>query len=242
MAPRTIRFAGERYRVLGGAGGGSNPPVPPSGGGGGGGGGGGFSIDLDGAEKKLQVFMKKHPRFFPALTALGLGVTAAGQFGDGDPVAKNAMEAAGSVGLGLAGQKAGAVLGGILGMPLGPIVSAAGTFLGGAAGMALGSGAGADILGGIYNQVTGGSEGDKTRREYAKDVRLQNQLRLEGLTEAAPVLDQIAKMQDARSINMARQNAQIMQSYNFANSLNTEQLQRNQNEANALNILLSNYI
>ena len=69
-----------------------------------------------------------------------------------------------------------------------------------AAGMALGSGAGADILGGIYNQVTGGSEGDKTRREFAKDVRLQNQLRLEGLTEAAPVLDQIAKMQDARFI------------------------------------------
>lgn len=236
MAPRTIRFAGERYRVLGG-GGGSNPPVPPSGG------GGGFNIDLDGAEKKLQVFMKKHPRFFPALTALGLGVTAAGQFGDGDPVAKNALEAAGSVGGGLAGQKIGAVLGGILGAPFGgPIGSAAGTFLGGAAGMALGSGAGADILGGIYNQVTGGSEGDKTRREYAKDVRLQNQLRLEGLTEAAPVLDQIAKMQDARSINMARQNAQIMQSYNFANSLNTEQLQRNQNEANALNILLSQYI
>ena len=104
MAPRTIRFAGERYRVLGGAGGGSNRTVPPSGGGGGGG-GGGFSIDLDGAEKKLQVFAKKHPRFSPALTALGLGVTAAGQFGDGDPVAKNAMEAAGSVGLGLAGAR-----------------------------------------------------------------------------------------------------------------------------------------
>lgn len=235
MAPRTIRFAGERYRVLGG-GGGSNPPVPPSGG------GGGFNIDLKGADKNLKAFMKANPRFFPALTALGLGITAAGQFGDGDPVAKNALEAAGSVGMGLAGQKAGAILGGILGTPLGPLGTAAGSFLGGAAGMAVGSGAGADILGGIYNQVTGGSEGDKTRREFAKNVRLQNQLRLEGLTEAAPVLDQIAKMQDARSINMARQNAQIMQNYNFANSLNTAQLQRNQNEANALNILLSNYI
>lgn len=230
MAPRTIRFAGERYRVIGGGGG--NPPS-----------GGGFNIDLKGADKNLKAFMKANPRFFPALTTLGLGITAASQFGDGDPVAKNAMEAAGSVGMGLAGQKAGAVLGGILGAPLGgPIGSSVGAFLGGAAGMALGSGAGADILGGIYNQVTGGSEGDKTRREFAKDVRLQNQLRLEGLAEAAPVLDQIAKMQDARSINMARQNAQIMQNYNFANSLNTAQLQRNQNEANALNILLSNYI
>ena len=65
---------------------------------------------------------------------------------------------------------------------------------------------------------------------------------VERLQSLAPVQNTINEMNDARRINMARQNSQILRDYNFANTLNASSLQLAQNEANALNIALQNIL
>lgn len=84
----------------------------------------------------------------------------------------------------------------------------------------------------LYDGVTGNSVDRRYRR--------QTELEAERLMHMAQVNDVIAKMGDARALNMARQNAEILTDYNFANNLNTSSLMLQQNEANALNIALNN--
>ena len=126
---------------MGGVGGGGNRYAGGGSGGGSGGGGGSFKGPLGGGQNpgipmtaRLAQFSKANPNFFPALTALSLGMGVMNEFGDDDPVLRNTGQSVGLVGGGLAGQKIGAVLGGILGMPLGPVGSGVGAFIGGGLG------------------------------------------------------------------------------------------------------------
>ena len=89
-----------------------------------------------------------------------------------------------------------------------------------------------------YTAVTGDTE---TRRKL-RDSRTETQMIVERLQSLAPVQNTINEMNDARAINMARQNSQILRDYNFANTLNASSLQLGQNEANALNIALQNIL
>ena len=89
-----------------------------------------------------------------------------------------------------------------------------------------------------YEAVTGDTE---TRRKL-RDSRTETQMIVERLQSLAPVQNTINELNDARAINMARQNSQILRDYNFANTLNASSLQLGQNEANALNIALQNIL
>ena len=98
--------------------------------------------------------------------------------------------------------------------------------------------AGAGLAGAAYEAVTGDTE---TRRKL-RDSRAETQMIVERLQSLAPVQNTINEMNDARAVNMARQNSQILRDYNFANTLNASSLQLAQNEANALNIALQNIL
>lgn len=194
----------------------------------------------------LKAIMANNPKFFPALTVLGLGAGVANEFADDDPIARNALQSVGVIGGGLAGQQLGTVLGGILGAPLGPIGAVTGAgigrFVGGGLGTAVGTQFGSNVMGGLYDAVTGSSERDRELERAAKQIRYQTQLEKERLETLGPVMNTLDKMRDARAIQMARQNAQIATDYNFANSLNDSRLKLQQNEADAIAIAMQNLL
>ena len=97
---------------------------------------------------------------------------------------------------------------------------------------------GAGIGEAIYTGVTGDTEARRKASRYRQETELFG----ERLATLAPIQNTIAKMQDARNLAMARQSAEIQSDYNFANTLNNQQLMLQQNEANALNIALQNMI
>ena len=123
--PNTISSIADIFG-LGGVGGGGNRKAGLGGSGGGGGaprgplGAGASSGPPLGSN--LKAVMAANPKFFPALTVLGLGAGVAGEFADDDPIGRNALQSIGVVGGGLAGQQLGTVLGGILGAPLALLV------------------------------------------------------------------------------------------------------------------------
>ncbi len=235
---------------LGGIGGGGGRKAGLGGGSGGGGvprgplGAGAASNPPIGSN--LKAIMAQNPKFFPALTVLGLGAGVAGEFADDDPIARNALQSVGVVGGGLAGQQLGTVLGGILGAPLGPVGAVTGAgigrFVGGGLGTYVGSTLGSDVMGGLYDAVTGSSERDRELERAAKQIRYQTQLDKERLQTLGPVMNTMNRMNDARAIEMAKQNAQIASDYNFANSLNTSRLNLRQNEADAIAIAMQNLL
>ena len=234
---------------LGGIGGGGNRKA----GLGGGGGGGGAPRGPLGTPSNPPLgsnflsFMKNNPKFFPALTVLGLGAGVAGEFADDDPIGRNALQSVGVVGGGLAGQTLGTVIGGILGSPFGgPVGSTIGAgigrFVGGGLGTAVGTQLGSNVMGGLYDAVTGSSERDRELERAAKQIRYQTQLQKERLETLGPVMNTLDKMRDARAVQVAKQNAQIATDYNFANSLNTSRLNLQQNEADAIAIAMQNLL
>ena len=232
-----IGGGGGRKAGLGGGSGGGSVPRGPLGAG---------AASNPPIGSNLKAVMAQNPKFFPALTVLGLGAGVAGEFADDDPIARNALQSIGVVGGGLAGQQLGTVLGGILGAPLGPLGIATGAgigrFVGGGIGTYVGTNLGSDVMGGLYDAVTGSSERDRELERAAKQIRYQTQLQKERLETLGPVMNTLDKMKDARAIQMAKQNAQIATDYNFANSLNTSRLNLQQNEADAIAIAMQNLL
>ena len=233
---------------LGGIGGGGNRKA-----GMGGGGGGGTPRGPLGTPGNPPLgsnfvgFMKNNPKFFPALTVLGLGAGVAGEFADDDPIGRNALQSVGVIGGGLAGQTLGTVIGGILGTPFGgpvgsTIGASIGRFVGGGLGTAVGTQLGSNVMGGLYDAVTGSSQRDRDLEAAAKQIRYQTQLEKERLQTLAPVMNTMDRMRDARAIEMAKQNAQIASDYNFANSLNTSRLNLQQSEADAIANAMQNLL
>lgn len=164
------------------------------------------------------------------LQVLGSAVGAGKEF-DGEGAGIDTAQAAGRFVGDLGSNLALAALG----APLGPVGAIGLPVLASLLGVQEGVGkAGAGLFGAAYDTVTGNS----ADRRYRK----QTELEAERLMHMAQVNDVIAKMGDARALNMARQNAEILTDYNFANNLNTSSLMLQQNEANALNIALNNLL
>jgi hypothetical protein len=103
----------------------------------------------------------------PLAGALAI-VDAASEFADGDPVLKNAAEATGKLGGGLAGLAGGAALGASVGGPLAPITG----LIGGGLGYMGLSNAGKGLGGGIYELLSGGEQGARQRREMSEAQHL----------------------------------------------------------------------
>ena len=97
---------------------------------------------------------------------------------------------------------------------------------------------GAGLAEAIYTGVTGDTEARRKAARYRQEMDLYG----ERLMQLAPVQNTIAKMQDQRELAMARQAAEIQSDYNFANSLNQENLMMQQNQANAFNIALQSLL
>ncbi len=246
--PNNLRGIADLFG-LGGIGGGGNRKAGNLGGGPGGGGVPRGPLGTPSNPpfgSNLKGIMAQNPKFFPALTVLGLGAGVAGEFADDDPIARNALQSIGVVGGGLAGQQLGTVLGGILGAPLGPVGALTGAgigrFVGGGLGTYVGTNLGSDVMGGLYDAVTGSSQRDRDLEAAAKRIRYQTQLEKERLQTLAPVMNTMDRMRDARAIEMAKQNAQIASDYNFANSLNTSRLNLQQSEADAIAIAMQNLL
>ena len=131
-------------------------------------------------------------------------------------------------------------------MPFGGVGAIAGAgigrFVGGGLGTAMGTQLGSNVMGSLYDAVTGSSERDRELERAAKQMRYQTQLQKERLETLGPVMNTLDKMKDARAIQMAKQNAQIATDYNFANSLNTSRLNLQQNEADAIAIAMQNLL
>ena len=168
------------------------------------------------------------------LSVLGSAMAAGKEF-DGEGAGVDTSQAAGRF-VGDLGTTATLAL---LGSTVGPVGTVALPVLGALLGVNEGVGkTGAGLAGAAYEAITGDTE---TRRKL-RDSRTETQMIVERLQSLAPVQNTINEMNDARAINMARQNSQILRDYNFANTLNASSLQLAQNEANALNIALQNIL
>ena len=168
------------------------------------------------------------------LSVLGSAMAAGEEF-DGEGAGVDTSQAAGRF-VGDLGTTASLAL---LGSTVGPIGTVALPVLGALLGVNKGVGQlGAGLGEAAYEAVTGDTE---TRRKL-RDSRTETQMIVERLQSLAPVQNTINEMNDARRINMAKQNSQILRDYNFANTLNASSLQLAQNEANALNIALQNIL
>lgn len=187
--------------------------------------------------RALNAHMAKYPGFFPALTALGLGTQVYGEMTDeDDPVVRNAMQSVGAVGGGISGQMLGTYLGGILGAPFGGVPGAAigagiGRFAGGALGTYLGSDIGKSVLGGVYDMLAGETPESRAEKKYLSQQRTITKAQAERLQTLAPIADKMAQMADARSINVARRNAEIAADMNMYNTMNASALNAQQNAA-----------
>lgn len=154
----------------------------------------------------------------------------AGQEYDGEGAGVDTAQAAGRFVGDLGTTASMAALGGLVAGPPGAIAAPIIAQL-------LGVNKGVGQLGsGLGQAVYDGITGNSADKRYRKQTELVG----ERLMHLSQINDTIAKMADARAINMARQNAEIMTDYNFANNLNTAGLMLQQNEANALNIALQN--
>ena len=116
-------------------------------------------------------------------------VDAVSEFADGDPVLKNAAEATGKLGGGLAGLAGGAALG----ASIGSVVPVVGTGIGGLVGGGLGylgmSNAGKGLGGGIYELLSGGADGRRRRREM-DEAQHQAQMKVVAKRIGLPVVEE----------------------------------------------------
>lgn len=163
------------------------------------------------------------------LSVLGSAMAAGEEF-DGEGAGVDTAQAAGRF-VGDLGTTATLAL---LGSPI-PGGAIALPLLGALLGVQKGVGkGGAGLAEALYSAATGDTEARRKAARYRQETDLYG----ERLMQLAPVQDTIAKMANARAIEMARQSAEIQSDYNFANSLNDQNLMLQQNEANALNIAL----
>lgn len=164
------------------------------------------------------------------LQVLGSAIGAGQEF-DGEGAGVDTAQAAGRFVGDLGSNLALAAIGAMT--PLGPVGAVGLPVLASLLNVQEGVGkAGAGIGGALYDGLTGNSADRRFRKQT--DLEIEKQIKL------AKVNDVIAKMANARNLEVARQNAEILTDYNFANSLNTSRLMLQQNEANALNIALNN--
>ena len=171
-------------------------------------------------------------------------LSAASEFADDDPIARNASQAAGN----FAGGWGGFATGAALGSTFGPI----GTVVGGIAGGIGGTELGSNIAGGIYDAVTGQSDEDRLRQQVIKDANLRQKLALQqAATQRQVMVDNREAMMPfvkdglavKREDDFARgeRDLRIQNDYNYANALNQAMLQA-QNNNNIQELALTQYM
>ncbi len=172
-------------------------------------------------------------------------LSAAGEFADDDPIARNASQAVGNLAGGWGGFAGGAALGTIVAGPIGTVV-------GGIGGGILGTETGSKIAGGIYDFVTGQSEEDRLRDQMVKDANLKQKLALQqAATQRQVMVDNREAMMPfvkdglavKREDDFARgeRDLRIQNDYNYSNALNQAMLQA-QNNNNIQELALTQYM
>ena len=170
------------------------------------------------------------------LALLGSALNASQEF-NGEDVGLDASQASGRF-LGDLGTTGGlAVLGGVLGGPVGAVAlpAAAGVF---GVQDQIGQ-AGANIGGGIYSALTGivgESQEDKDMR-----IKFENEMNNARISKAkaemlAPVQQKLLELEAQRNLKYLEGVGQIQSRYNYRNSLDNQALMNSQNVANMANI------
>lgn len=170
------------------------------------------------------------------LALLGSALNASKEF-DGEDVGLDASQASGRF-LGDLGTTGGlAVLGGVIGGPIGAVAlpAAAGVF---GVQDQIGQ-AGANIGGGIYSALTGivgESQEDKDMR-----IKFENEMNNARISKAkaemlAPVQQKLLELEAQRNLKYLEGVGQIQSRYNYRNSLDNQALMNSQNVANMANI------
>ena len=173
------------------------------------------------------------------LAVLGSALGAAQEF-DGEDVGLDASQASGRF-LGDLGTTGGlAVLGGVIGGPIGAVAlpAAAGIF---GVQDQIGQ-AGANIGGGIYSALTGvlgKTEDEKAREKLLLDRMNEAEIMKQQAQLLAPVQDKLNEMQLERKLREMEAVGQIQSRYNYRNSLDQQSLLNSQNSANLSNVLAS---
>ena len=173
------------------------------------------------------------------LALLGSALNASKEF-NGEDVGLDASQASGRF-LGDLGTTGGlAVLGGVLGGPVGAVaLPAAAGFFG--VQDQIGQ-AGANIGGGIYSALTGvlgKTEDDKAREKLLLDRMNEAEIMKQQAQLLAPVQDKLNEMQLERKLREMEAVGQIQSRYNYRNSLDQQSLLNSQNSANLSNVLAS---
>ena len=172
-------------------------------------------------------------------------LSAASEFADDDPIARNAAQAAGNLAGGWGGVAGGATLGTM-------VLPGVGTVVGAGLGGLFGTAAGSNIAGGVYDFVTGQSDEDRLRDQMVKDANLKQKLALQqAATQRQVMVDNREAMMPfvkdglavKREDDFARgeRDLRIQNDYNYANALNQAMLQA-QNNNNIQELALTQYM
>ena len=172
-------------------------------------------------------------------------LSAASEFGDDDPIARNASQAAGNFAGGWGGAAGGAALGTM-------VLPGIGTAIGAIGGGILGTGVGSNIGGGIYDAVTGQSDEERRKQKLIEDSNLQNEiLRARAATEldiavngkeaALPFIKDGLAVRREDDFARQERNLSVQNDYNYANALNQAMLTAQNNRANQ-ELALTQYI
>ena len=194
---------------------------------------------MAGGPKVLQQLTRAGKVGVPlaGLSLLGSALAAGQELkDDGDSAGRNLSQAGGRM-LGDMGTTAAlAGLGFMVGGPLGmAVVPTLGALLQVQDNVGK---AGAGLAGGVYDVITR----DTPEKKKARNFRLDTQLLSERMEALGPVMNTLAKMEDARAIQVAKQNYAMASDYNYANSLNQSRLNREQSASDALAIAMQNLL
>jgi hypothetical protein len=176
------------------------------------------------------------------LAVLGSALGAAQEF-DGEDVGLDASQASGRF-LGDLGTTGGlAVLGGVLGGPVGAVaLPAAAGFFG--VQDQIGQ-AGANIGGGIYSALTGimGESQEEKDNRIKFDNAMNDAKILKAKTEMlAPVQQKLLELEAQRNLKYLEGVGQVQSRYNYRNSLDSQALMNSQNVANMANVASMNLV
>ena len=172
-------------------------------------------------------------------------LSAASEFADDDPIARNAAQAAGNLAGGWGGVAGGATLGTM-------VLPGIGTVIGGITGGIVGTDTGSKIAGGIYDFVTGESEEDRARDKLVKEANLKQKLALQqAATERQitvsnrealmPFIKDGLAIKREDDFARGERDLRVQNDYNYANALNQAMLQA-QNNNNIQELALTQYM
>lgn len=162
-------------------------------------------------------------------------LSAATEFADpDDPVLRNAAQAAGNFGGGLAGAGSGALLGSA-------ILPGVGTLVGAGIGGFVGSQGGSGLAGGVYDLMTNESPGERARKELIKNAATQRQIEIDDAQARIPLMADVMDLKRNDAFQRAERELRVQNEYNYANAVNQAMLNAQQ-QASLQNLALTQYM